>query len=151
MRMSKFVIAGALALSLLGSPVTANAAGIVDGEPAIKVTQSVQKTNSVTAFKNRKPKVTKVTKSDAKDARTVYWSTVKGAKGYIIKFSVDSKFRKEYEPTTVVLKGKDSNVIDCISLKKNKKYYFKVRAYTKNSSGKKIYSKWSDTKTIIRK
>ena len=33
-------------------------------------------------------------------------------------------------------------------LRKNKTYYIKVRAYKKNASGKKVYSKYSKVKKI---
>jgi len=101
-------------------------------------------------FKDRQPKITKVEKS-SKDSKTVYWSEVKGCTGYQIKFSVDKKFRKAYEPTTVILGPNEGRAIECIKLKKNKNYYFKVRAYkTNKKTGKKSYSKWSKVKLIKR-
>lgn len=67
---------------------------------------------------------------------------VSGAKGYEIRYSTNSKM-KSSKYTTVTSKSKTIS-----KMKKNKTYYVQVRAYKKDSAGKKVNSSWSKTKTI---
>jgi hypothetical protein len=55
----------------------------------------------------------------------------------------DSSFKKTKKITT----AKKSKKIT--GLKSGETYYVRVRAYAKNSDGKKIYSKWSKAKSIV--
>lgn len=67
---------------------------------------------------------------------------IKGAAGYQILYSSNKKFSgaktKTTAKTSVTLK----------SLTKNKTYYVKVRAYKKDSTGKKVYGAYSSVKKI---
>ena len=123
---------------------------IVASQSVFQSSKSVKNVKSKVKFSNRKPRVTKIEKS-GENSKSVYWTPIKGADGYQIKFSVDKKFRKDYSPTTISITGGEGNVIDCIALKKDKTYYFKVRGFKKNSkTGKRTYTKWSKVKVIKR-
>lgn len=70
------------------------------------------------------------------------WTKVKNAKGYEVYRATSSKGK--YKKVKTVKSGKTVAWTNK-SLKKNKKYYYKVRAY-KYVSGKKKYSKFSAAK-----
>ena len=70
------------------------------------------------------------------------WNSVSTANGYEHRYSTDSSFKNSKKITT----AKKNKKIGELSA--GKTYYVKVRAYAKNSEGKKIYSKWSGVKTI---
>ncbi len=79
----------------------------------------------------------------ARKAR-VYYKKVSGAKGYQIAYSTNRKFKKKqtkYKTTTARSKT-------LTRLKKNRTYYVKVRAYKKDSTGKKVYGKYSKVKKV---
>ena len=90
-----------------------------------------------------KGKITKITR--AKNNKSVKLSLKKlsGAKGYEVKYSTGTKFSKK--TTKTIYTAKTTFTIK--NLKKNKKYYVKVRAYVKNGTSKK-YGAWSAVKTI---
>ena len=71
---------------------------------------------------------------------------LKKAKGYQIRYSTSPNMtaakKKEIKPASRVLSG----------LRKDVTYYVQVRAYQKDSAGKKIYGNWSRSKSVtIRK
>lgn len=66
----------------------------------------------------------------------IKWKKVKKAKGYQIKISANKKFKKARTINSV----KTFKTIK--KLKRNTKYYIKIRAYTKSGS-KKVYGKWN--------
>ena len=73
----------------------------------------------------------------------VAYKKVKGAKGYLIKYSTNSKYKNaKYKR----IKNVTTLAATIKNLKSDKKYYVKVRAY-KTSGGKYIYGKYSKTKT----
>lgn len=86
-------------------------------------------------------KVNKVKASASKTKVSLNWKKVKGAKGYEIQYSTSKKWKgkktKRTSKTKYTVKG----------LKKNKTYYFRVRAY-KLDGKKKIYGKWSTVKKV---
>lgn len=85
-------------------------------------------------------------KSKAKKKLTVKWKKDTTVTGYEIQYSTSKKFAKKSTKTSTVKKnGTVSKTIS--SLKSNKKYYVRVRAY-KTSNGKKIYGTWSSTKSV---
>lgn len=87
----------------------------------------------ITSLKNKKTK-----------SVTVKWKKIIGARGYQLQYSTSSKFKGK--------KTKNTKSITCLckKLKKNKKYYFRIRAY-RISDKKKIYGCWSKTKKITVK
>ena len=89
----------------------------------------------------------KVTLKNSK-AKTMAVSikSVSGAKGYEITYSTSSKFSGAKKKT---ITGKTVNIG---SLSKRKTYYVKVRAYKLDSTGAKVYGKYSKTvKVQIKK
>lgn len=72
-------------------------------------------------------------------------SKLNGAKGYQIKYSTSKKFKKAITKTTKKL------TYTVKRLKKNKKYYFKARAY-RIVNNKRYYGNWGKVKKVtIRK
>ena len=68
----------------------------------------------------------------------VKWKKVKGAVGYKVRYST-KKSLKKYK--TKFVKGKSTTLK---KLKRNKRYYIKVRAFKTQTNGKRLYSKkWS--------
>lgn len=95
-----------------------------------------------TATKPTTPKISKLTTKSKK--ATVQWKKISGASGYEVYMST-SKNGKYSKIKTVT---KTSTVkYTKANLEKNKKYYFKVRAY-KIVDGKKVYSSYSSVKSI---
>ena len=72
------------------------------------------------------------------------WKKVKNASGYEVYRSESKKGK--YVKVRTVLKSKAINYYRDKNLKKNKSYYYKIRAY-KTIDGKKIYSDYSAVKT----
>lgn len=75
---------------------------------------------------------------------TVKWKRVAGASGYQIYMSTSKNGK--YERIKITLKGSTVSYTKT-KLKKNKKYYFKVRTY-RTIYGKKIFSDYSSIKSI---
>ena len=72
------------------------------------------------------------------------WEKVSGVKGYQLQYATNKKFTKGKKTKTV--KGAKKTSVTIKKLKKNKKYFVRVRTY-KIVNGKKVYSKWSKAKT----
>ena len=94
-----------------------------------------------TATQTKTPKISKITTKNKK--ATIKWKKVSGASKYQIYMSTSkngkySKIKTTSSSATSYTKAK---------LKKNKKYYFKIRSY-KTVSGKNIYSSYSSIKSI---
>ena len=85
--------------------------------------------------------------SSAKNSRSkqllLKYKKVQGAKGYEISYSTDKKFKKGVTKKTT---GKTSYTIK--GLKKGKTYYVRIRAYQVDSTGKKVYGKYSSVKKV---
>lgn len=94
------------------------------------------------------PKATKVSKLTAKKKQiTVKWSKISAQRtGYQIQYSTSATFASK--KTVKITSNTTSKTIK--SLKKNKKYYFRIRTYT-TVSGKNYYSPWSATKSVKTK
>lgn len=90
------------------------------------------KATSISKLKNQKGKILKVTAKK-----------VSGADGYQVRYSTKSNMKSAKKKAV-----KNSRVVTVSKLKKGKKYYVQVRAYKVDSAGKKVYSKWSGTKSI---
>lgn len=121
--------------------VTAKAAGTATITARPKDGSSVAKSCKVTVLSVGKPKVTKVQRK-TKTRSVVYLTSVKNVDGYEVLYSRDKKFRKyrhtyrtKYRPATIK------------SLTSGKRYYFKVRAYKKDSFGNRIYGSYSNVKS----
>lgn len=74
---------------------------------------------------------------------TLKYKVVNKASGYEILYSTNLKFKKNCNTVTTTKKS-----LTIKKLTKKKNYYFKVRAYRKDSTGKKVYGKYSAVKKI---
>ena len=74
----------------------------------------------------------------------VSWKKLTGVRGYQICYSTSKKWKSKKQK----LITKNNTVIK--SLRKNKTYYFRVRAYRLEGT-KKVYGAWSATKRITIK
>jgi len=90
---------------------------------------------------NSKPSLKKATIAVSRKSKkaTIKWNKVSGANGYEV-FMATSK-KGKYKKIKTIKKGSIKKFTKK-KLKKNKKYYFKVRAY-KNVNGKKVYGSYS--------
>ena len=70
-----------------------------------------------------------------------------GVKGYEISYSTSAKFVKGKTKTKHITKT--SYMLS--KLKKNKKYYVRIRAYKLDSMGRKVYGKYSNVKKLTIK
>ncbi|MDD7114335.1 MAG: fibronectin type III domain-containing protein, partial [Lachnospiraceae bacterium] len=79
---------------------------------------------------------------------TVKWTKqARQTTGYQLQYSTNSKFTK----VKTVTIGKNSTVSKAISkLAGRKKYYVRIRTYT-TVTGRKYYSAWSKTKSVVTK
>ena len=108
---------------------------------------SSAKSEYVLYAKWTKVKVAKASLTSAKNSKSkqilLKYKKVSGAKGYEISYSTDKKFKK------VVTKKNTAKTSYTISkLKKGKIYYVRIRAYKMDSTGKKVYGKYSSMKKV---
>ena len=75
----------------------------------------------------------------------VSFKTVTGADGYEIRYCVKSSMKGSKVRNTIKTSYTISN------LKKKKRYYVQVRAYSYDNAGKKVYGKWGGKKSIMVK
>lgn len=68
---------------------------------------------------------------------------VADATGYKVTYSTDKKFKKSTKSVTT-----KSTSVTVKGLKKDKKYYVKVKAYAKDANGKTYYGKESSVKSV---
>lgn len=119
----------------------------VSNQPAASSShsQTVKKPAKV----NKPGKVTGLkVKNKKKKKLVVSWKWKVNMSGFQIQYAQNAKFTKKKKSKMV---GKWTSQKTITKLKKGKIYYVRVRAY-KESSGKKIYGKWSKIKKIkIRK
>lgn len=95
------------------------------------------------ATKLSKPKLTNYAASSTSIKNT--WKKVKGAKGYEVYRA--TKEKGKYKKVKTIKSGKTVSWTNK-KLKKNKEYFYKVRAY-KTVNGKKKYSKYSNTEWAV--
>ncbi|MCR5467924.1 MAG: InlB B-repeat-containing protein [Lachnospiraceae bacterium] len=88
-----------------------------------------------------KSKITKVTNVSGKKVK-VQFKKVSKTDGYEVSYSLKSNMSSAKAKTT----SKTSYTIS--GLKKGKTYYIRVRAYKKDSAGKKVYGKYTSVKKI---
>lgn len=95
-----------------------------------------------TATAPKKPHLLKA-KKDGKGKVTVNWSRRSGTDGYVIYMKTNKGDYKK-----IATKSSKASSYTKTGLKKGRTYRFKVRGY-KKTSGKRIYSTYSDSKKII--
>lgn len=110
------------------------------------VEDGTEKIVYVTVYVNQ-PKQAKVksVKNNKNKAFTVKWKKVKGAKGYQVKYALNKKFTKGKKVKTIKNAKKLSLTVKKL---KKKTYYVKVRAFTKDQNGKRVYGDWSKVKKV---
>ena len=91
---------------------------------------TVKKT-SITSLKSKSKKL------------SIKWKAISGAKGYQISLSTYTSFKKGVK--TYQVTGKSKTIT---KLKKGKRYYIRVRAFTYDSTKSKVYGTWSKTRYI---
>lgn len=140
-RIGALLLAFAMAFCLLSSSALATEASAPT--TATSSTADVDAFISTAAVSN--PKATKL--SSAKTVSTskikVTWKKGSSITGYQIQYSTSSSFKKA-KTTKITSYKTTSKTIS--SLKKNTKYYFRVRTY-KTVSKKNYYSSWSSSKS----
>lgn len=82
-------------------------------------------------------------KNSKKGQISLKYKKLSGVKGYEISYSTDKKFKKSVTKKTT---QKTSYVMK--KLKKGKTYYVRVRAYKLDSTGQKVYGKYSAIKRV---
>lgn len=85
--------------------------------------------------------------SPGKNLFVVKWSKVSGASGYEVCYSTSSKFTSSKKINT----NSSTFYKKMYKLPSNKRYYVKIRAYKKDSTGSKVYGSWSSVKTVKTK
>lgn len=95
----------------------------------------------------QKIKVAKVNLTSVKNNKAgqvqVKYKKVSGVKGYEISYSKEAKFKKQ-----VIKKATKQTSYTVKKLKKKKTYYVRIRAYSVDSTGKKVYGKYSVVKKV---
>lgn len=94
-------------------------------------------------------KMSTPTVSAGKGSFTVNWKTHTGVSGYEVMIARNSKFTSSKQKAT--LKSASYKKLYFSSMKRNTKYYVKIRAYKINSDGTRVTGKWSNTKTVKTK
>ena len=106
---------------------------------------SSAKSDYILYAKWTKVKVAKASLTSAKNSKSkqilLKYKKVSGAKGYEISYSTDKKFKK-----AVTKKNTAKTSYTISKLKKGKTYYVRIRAYKIDSTGKKVYGKYSSVK-----
>ena len=82
-------------------------------------------------------------KNSKKGQIALKYKKVSGAEGYEISYSTDKKFKK-----SVTKKTTKKTSFALTKLKKGKTYYVRVRAYKTDSTGKKVYGKYTSVKKV---
>ena len=108
---------------------------------------SSAKSDYILYAKWTKVKVAKASLTSAKNSKSkqilLKYKKVSGAKGYVISYSTDKKFKK-----AVTKKNTAKTSYTISKLKKGKIYYVRIRAYKMDSTGKKVYGKYSSMKKV---
>ena len=108
---------------------------------------SSAKSDYILYAKWTKVKVAKASLTSAKNGKSkrilLKYKKVSGAKGYEISYSTDKKFKK-----AVTKKNTAKTSYTISKLKKGKIYYVRIRAYKMDSTGKKVYGKYSSVKKV---
>ena len=103
-------------------------------------------------IKTPKPAKAKFTaKSKKKKKVTVTFKKNTNAKGYQVKYSYSKKFSKKKKFKTKTKTANSTKSYTIKSLKRSSVVYVKARAFNKDSTGAKVYGKWSKRKSAFVK
>jgi uncharacterized repeat protein (TIGR02543 family) len=92
------------------------------------------------------PTIKSLTNTGSKKMKVSLKSSVSGAKGYEITYATNKKFTENLNTVTVSKASTKTKTIK--QLTKGTTYYVKVRSYKVDSTGNKIYSKYSKTVSV---
>ena len=113
----------------------------------IKAIESNAKCDYTLYAKWTKVNVAKVSITSAKNSKSkqilLKYKKISGIKGYEISYSTDKKFKK-----AVTRKNTTKTSYTISKLKKGKTYYVRIRAYKVDSTGKKVYGKYTSVKKV---
>ena len=113
----------------------------------IKTIESSAKCDYTLYAKWTKVNVAKVSITSAKNSKSkqilLKYKKISGIKGYEISYSTDKKFKK-----AVTRKNTTKTSYTISKLKKGKTYYVRIRAYKVDSTGKKVYGKYTSVKKV---
>ena len=113
----------------------------------IKTIESSAKCDYTLYAKWTKVNVAKVSITSAKNSKSkqilLKYKKISGIKGYEISYSTDKKFKK-----AVTRKNTTKTSYTISKLKKGKTYYVRIRAYKVDSTGKKVYGKYTPVKKV---
>lgn len=116
-----------------------------DDDKKPETTPSLPATSSLT----NKPTAVTANKPEAKkNSLVATWKPMNNVNGYEVQVATDKKFKKNKK--SVIINKKNAKKKTIKNLKKNKKYFVRVRAY-KIVDGKKVYGKWSKIKSVKAK
>ena len=115
--------------------------------PTIEPTAKPTASPTTKPSDSSKPAAVKLKNANVKKNKvTVYFKKVNNASGYEVRYSTDSKFKKNVKKKLVSSKVSKTT----ITLKKSyKKCFIRMRAYTKKN-GKKIYGNWGNAFAISK-
>lgn len=119
-----------------------------NGEKQGKYIDVVSDTNLYAQWKKTevgKTEISYLKNSSSKTVRVKY-NKISGAKGYQISYSQDKTFSSRVKKMET-----KNRTIDVKNLKSKCTYYVRVRAYTVDSVGNRVYGKWSKTMSITIK
>ena len=91
-----------------------------------------------------KPGAVTIKASAGTKRAVISWNKVNGAKGYEVYMSTS----KNGKYTKIAAKNASTTKVEKSRLTSKKIYYFKVRAYTKTATGKKVYAGYSNIKSV---
>ena len=113
----------------------------------IKTIESSAKCDYTLYAKWTKVNVAKVSITSARNSKSkqilLKYKKISGIKGYEISYSTDKKFKK-----AVTRKNTTKTSYTISKLKKGKTYYVRIRAYKVDSTGKKVYGKYTSVKKV---
>lgn len=134
MKMKK-IAAGLLAAVVLATSAPAAVA---------PVTAYAAATNATPEQEVAVKKPSKLSFTAKKDTVKVTIKAVKGATGYQVQYSTSKKLTSKTTKSKITKK----NSYTLKNLKSNTTYYVRVRSYTLDENGKKVYSKWTSIKKV---
>ena len=131
---------------------TVDANGVVTGIKAgsttitVKLEGTTRYNSATTSFKvDVRPAGTVIYRlfDEGEGTMRVYWRTVEGVEGIQFAWATDADFSDaQYSTETRAVNNQRRFNLDATT------YYVKVRTFVYNESGKKVYSTWSNAKTI---
>ena len=125
-----------LAVTLMAAAVLTTAV------PAVAAPAYAAATNATPEQEVVVKKPSKATVVASNDSVQVTIKPVEGAEGYQVQYSTSKKFTKKSTKTRTTKK----TTLKAKNLESDTTYYVRVRSYTLDKNGNKVYSKWTTVK-----